>query len=151
MNNYEINSLTMALLPIENNKTKVIEEKNIFIVNVSPINIIERSCRYFGSSYLGRHIGTKNLIGISHKSPIIIEESRNIIYFPTTSPRLKECIWLSLKHIKDYKNNSNNSIIIFENGQSIEINISYGSLDNQYLRATKLDLILRKRMYETKN
>ena len=145
MDNYEINSFTIVLIPIGDNKTKVIEENNIFIVNKSPINIIERSCRYFGSSYLGRHIGTKNLIGISHKSPIIIEESKNIIYFPTTSPRLKECIWISLRHIKDYKNNNGKSLILFENGQTLEINMSYGSFDNQYLRATKLDLILRKR------
>ena len=146
MDNYEINSFTIVLIPIGDNKTKVIEENNIFIVNKSPINIIERSCRYFGSSYLGRHIGTKNLIGISHKSPIIIEESKNIIYFPTTSPRLKECIWISLRHIKDYKNNNGKSLILFENGQTLEINMSYGSFDNQYLRATKLDLILRKRI-----
>ena len=147
MKNYEINSSTIVLIPIGSNKTKVIEENDIFIIDKSPINIIERSCRYFGSSYLGRHIGTKNLIGISHKSPIIIEESKNIIYFPTTSPRLKECIWISLKHIKDYKNNNGKSLVLFENGQTLEINMSYGSFDNQYLRATKLDLILRKRMY----
>ena len=58
------------------------------------MNIIENSCEYFGSSYLGRHEGTKKLIGITHKAPIIIEESKNLIYFPTTSPRLTDCVWI---------------------------------------------------------
>ena len=142
MNQYEINDSTLALIPIDEKNTKVLEENKSFIVNMNSMNIIKKSCEFFGSSYLGRKGGTKYL---THKAPIIIEESKNIIYFPTTSPRLKECIWLSLKHIKDYKNNNGKSIVIFENGQAMTLDISYFSLDNQYLRATKLDLILRKR------
>ena len=67
------------------------------------MNIIKRSCEYFGSSYNGRHEGTKKLIGISHKAPIIIEESKNLIYFPTSSPRLLDCVWIGLNNIKDYE------------------------------------------------
>ena len=145
MNQYEINDSTLALIPIDEKNTKVLEESKSFIVKMNSMNIIKKSCEFFGSSYLGRKGGTKYLIGITHKAPIIIEESKNIIYFPTTSPRLKDCIWLSLKHIKDYKNNNGKSIVIFENGQAMTLDISYFSLDNQYLRATKLDLILRKR------
>ena len=63
------------------------------------MKIIENSCRYFGSSYNGRHIGTKNLTGINYKSPIIIEETKNIIFFPTTSPKQSDCSWISLKYI----------------------------------------------------
>lgn len=145
MNNYEINSNTIALIPINDEKTKVIELNNSFIINMNSMEIIKRSCEFFGSSYLGRHEGTKKLMGISYKSPIIIEESRNIIYFPTTSPRLSKCAWISLKHILNYKGNNNKSIIYFENGAKIEVNVSINSLDNQYLRATKLESILRKR------
>ena len=145
MNQYEINDSTLALIPLDETKTKIIEENRSIIVNMNCMNIIKKSCEYFGSSYVGRCGGTKNLIGITHKAPIIIEESRNMIYFPTTSPRLKECIWLSLKHIKDYKKDNGKSLVIFESGQAITVDISYFSLDNQYLRAIKLDSILRKR------
>lgn len=146
MNLYEINNETNALISIGEKKTKVIENDKIFTINESVMKIIEHSCSFFGSSYLGRHEGTKKLIGVSHKSPIIIEESNKIIYFPTTSPRLYNCSWLSLRHIKNYQRNNNNTLINFENGQQIEIDISFGSFDNQYLRATKLESILRKRM-----
>lgn len=145
MDMYEINLNTVALIPIEENKTMIFEKNDSFVVNLSCMKIIERSCEYFGSSYIGRHEGTKKLTGISHKSPIIIEESRDIIYFPTTSPRLQECVWLSLKHINNYYSKNGKSIVDFENGQTLEVDISYESLDNQYLRATKLESILRKR------
>ncbi|MBP3634856.1 MAG: competence protein ComK [Bacilli bacterium] len=145
MDEYEINSNTIALIPIDSEKTKVIEEKETFMVEMCAMKIIERSCEFFGSTYLGRHMGTKALTGISHKSPIIIEESKNIIYFPTTSPRLDECMWLSLKHIQNYKDENGKLMVFFENGQNINVDISYGSFDNQYLRATKLESILRKR------
>ncbi len=145
MEQYEVNSKTIALIPINIEKTRIIEVDRTFVVNMNCMKIIERSCEYFGSSYLGRHLGTKNLIGISHKSPIIIEESRNLIYFPTTSPRLEGCSWFALKYISDYKSKNGKSLIYLENGESIEVNISIGSFDNQYLRATKLESMLRKR------
>lgn len=144
MNNYEINSNTIALIPLDEFKTKVIEVSHSFIVNMNSMKIIERSCEFFGSSYIGRHEGTKKLMGISYKSPIIIEESRNIIYFPTTSPRLSDCAWFSLNHISNYEENNGKSIIFFENGDNIEIDVSVNSFDNQFLRATKLESILRK-------
>jgi len=142
---YEVNSSTLALIPLNNFETKVIEMDNTFNIKKSVFEIIKESCEYFGSTYLGRHEGTKKLIGISHKAPIIIEESKSIIYFPTTSPRLEKCIWFSLNNIKKYYNINGKTEILFNNNKSIKINISYGSFDNQFLRATKLESVLRKR------
>ena len=82
MNSYEINSETQAIIPIGGDKSKIIESSRTLIVNQTPMKIIDRSCKYFGSSYQGRFIGTKNLIGVSHKAPIIIEETKEIIFFP---------------------------------------------------------------------
>lgn len=148
MKNYEINLLTYALIPIEGNKTKVIEEDNIIIVNNTPTNIIDNSCRFFGSSYLGRHEGTKRMTGINYKTPIIVEESKNIIFFPTSSPRFNNCMWIALDKIDKYGKTKYNSYIQFKNMKIIDLDISYGSLDNQILRATKLESILRKRKFE---
>lgn len=145
MKDYEINSSTIALIPINEEQTKIIEFSNSFIVNMNSMKIIERSCEFFGSSYMGRHEGTKKLIGINYKSPIIIEESRNIIYFPTTSPRLSDCAWFNLNYISNYEDSNGKSLIYLENGENIEIDISVNSFDNQFLRATKLESILRKR------
>ena len=145
MNSYEINVNTQAIIPINENKSKIIEENRTLIVNETPMKIIERSCRYFGSSYQGRFLGTKNLIGVSHKAPIIIEETREIIFFPTNSPRQSSCVWISLKHLENYKKTDQNSIIKFYSGNLLTLDISYGMLDNQVLRATRLESVLRFR------
>ena len=142
---YEINKATCAIIPVDDTKARVIEKHDSFIVTKPVQKIIEDSCRYFGSSYLGRYEGTKNLIGFNYKAPIIIEESNELIFFPTSSPRFNRCSWINLKAIKDYKRNERYAIINFENGQDLEIDISYESLENQILRATRLESILRTR------
>lgn len=142
---YEINSSTIAIIPVKPNISKVIELDNAFLVNRSTSEIIDESCKYFGSSYLGRHEGTKNLIGVNYKSPIIIEETLELIFFPTTSPRIKACIWISLNNIERYYSKDIYTCISFKNGKQLELKISYGSLENQILRATRLESMLRKR------
>lgn len=145
--NYEINKDTLLLMSKENDKTRIIEKNTEYIVPHETFEVIEHSCEYFGSTYEGRHIGTKNLLGITHKSPIIVEESNNIIFFPTTSPRLKECVWISLNNILSYKQGKTpkSTIIEFKNGKKIEVKVSVGSINNQILRASRLDSIIRDR------
>ena len=99
MNNYEINKETLIIYPHEKEKSLIKENCSEYIINLSPIKIINESCLYFGSSYLGRLQSTKRLFGYSKKVPIIIEESNNIIFFPLESPRLNSCIWISLNNI----------------------------------------------------
>ena len=145
MSTYEISSETLAIIPIENFCSRVVEKDNTIIVNKTPMQIIEDSCSFFGSSYFGRAKGTKGLIGVSHKAPIIIEESKEIIFFPTSSPRLYECCWISLKHINRYQKQESNALVLFNSGYSLAVDMSYGSFDNQVLRATRLESVLRFR------
>lgn len=145
MNNYEINNSTLAIIPISKNCSKVIEKENNYIINNSTTKIIDHSCKYFGSSYIGRCEGTKNLVGFNYKSPIIIEESKEIIFFPTSSPRFENCSWISLNNIDRYIKRNNVSSIYFKNGLIIDLEISYSSLENQILRANLLESKLRQR------
>ena len=117
-----------------------------YIVNKSSNSIIKENCEFYGSSYQGRCIGTKNLTGIKTKFPIIIEESRNIIFFPTTSSRTQQSSWIALNKIKSYNKYNNKSKIQFKNEENINLDISYYSLENQICRAT----ILKSKLYERK-
>lgn len=146
LESYEINNATLAIIPINTRICKVIEHDKNYIVNKSSIEIIDDSCRYFGSTLQGRHDATKELIGVSYKSPIIIEETRNIIFFPTSSPRFNNCYWLALNKIKNSEKVDNFCQITFNNGSELELNISYESLQNQILRATMLESTLKKRI-----
>ena len=144
---YEITYDTQAIIPLDQNNTKVLETDNEYFISENSLSIMEHSCEYFGSSYKGRKEGTKKLLGITHKAPIIIEESRKIIFFPTKSPEKDECIWINLEKIdKYYKIDQNNSAIQFKNGDVLEFNISFGSLTNQIMRATRLKFVLEERI-----
>ena len=144
---YEITFDTQVILPVENNSSRIIENNESYVINVPPMLVLEHSCEYFGSSFNGRKEGTKKLLGITHKSPIIVEESRKIIFFPTTSPDRIDCVWINLEKVyKYYKSSSKKSIIEFKNGDIIEFDVSIGSLKNQIMRASRLKYILEERI-----
>ncbi len=142
---YEINEETLALVALDHENTKVYELDDEFIVNEQANKIMENSCSYFGSSLDGRQKGTQALLGITHKAPVIVEETRNIIFFPTSSPRLKNCSWISLNNLEKAIKKDGKSSILFKNNKEVNINISTGIINNQILRATRLESVLRKR------
>ena len=149
MKEYEINEDTLALISLDD-KTKVFENDKTFTIEKEAFKIMEESCEYFGSSFDGRKKGTEKLIGVSYKAPIIVEESRNIIFFPTTSPRLKSCNWISLNNLERYYTKNKRIVLEFKNRQKIMLDMSYGIIDNQILRATRLEAVLRNRKSEKK-
>ena len=141
---YEINEETMAILTIDNNSSEVFEVNNHYIISKASNKIMEDSCRYFGSSLDGRRKGTEYMIGISYKPPIIVEESKELIFFPTSNLR-ENSNWIGLKYIKSYYREGENLFLKFQNDVKVQLNISYGILDNQVLRATRLESALRGR------
>ncbi len=145
--NYEINHDTQVILPISAKKSKIVDNNNEYIVDESVQKIMEYSCEYFGSSFEGRKEGTKKLLGITHKSPIIVEETERLIFFPTKSPDSSECMWINLNKIeKHYSIDKDTTAIVFKNGDILEVEISLGSLTNQILRATRLKYVLDERI-----
>lgn len=146
MINYEINLDTIALI-YENNNTVVYEKNRNFVINnVIPNKVIKYSCEYFGSSFEGRVKGTNRLTGLTHKVPIIIEESNEVIFFPTSSSRLNDCSWVRNKYIKNYKKVIDNKVELeLINNSKITINCSYETINNQILRSSRLESILRYR------
>lgn len=144
---YEINFDTEIIIPVNKYCSKIIEQGEEYIINVNSQKVLEHSCEYFGSSFEGRKEGTKKILGITHKAPIIVEESRKIIFFPTTSPENENCIWINLEKIeKYYKTDTKKTSIQFKDGTTLQFNISYGSLTNQILRATRLKYKLEERI-----
>ena len=151
LDDYQINIDTFVIIPIGKSKSKVYEAGESFIVNKSSFKIIEDSCLYFGSRYDGRRYATKNLIGVDMKIPIIIEESRNIIFFPTSSCIRDNSIWVSYQNLLKYsKFNDLVTTLYFKNSKGIQIGCKYNLIDNQVIRCIKLERILfdRKKFVE---
>lgn len=145
LNEYYINKSTCVILPINKDVSKIIELDGEYYVNKSANSIIDDSCRYFGSSYKGRVAGAKRLLNMNYKLPIIVEEYNNLIFFPTSSPRFNDCIWISLFNVKSYLKNDMYSKLLFNNNKEFCLDISYYSLENQIFRATLLESLLIKR------
>lgn len=148
INNYEINLGTLLIEPVNENISHVIEINKDYMVNKKTLELIDDSCKYFGSSYMGRVEGTKNLVKLNYKAPIIIEESKNIIFFPISSARYNNTTWISLNNIEDYYEETNSTTIVFKGGEHKKLDISYRSLENQILRSTMLLSTFQKRKLE---
>lgn len=142
---YEVNEETLAIMPLNGDRVKVYELEDSFELQTTTTQIMEDSCRYFGSSLDGRRKGTESLIGVSYKAPVIVEESKELIFFPMSSTRKKDTPWIGLKHLKKYYRTDEGIVLEFENDKKIVLNVSYGILDNQILRATRLESVLRGR------
>ena len=113
-------------------------EKNIF-------EVVDESCQYYGSTYNGRYISAKKTLEMDYKLPIIIDEVKEVVLFPTCSPKLENCIWICVNNVENYIKNNKVSVIKFTNGVIGELNISINTLENQILRATMLLMKLKKR------
>lgn len=150
---YEINPCTMMITPTSyGSKTysKIVELQDEFLSPFRPIDIIKKSCQYFGSSYEGRITGTKQLIGIFHKVPITIDPTNSIYFFPTISPTNSQCIWISHEHVASHKRlEQNTTLVTFRNKESYIVPISYSSFENQLLRTALLRTKLMQRIEET--
>ena len=146
LKNYIINYETLLIIPFEDDKSKVFEVDEELIVNMKPFDIIKNSCLFFGSSYEGRREGTSSLLKCNIKLPIIIEDSKCLIFFPTYSFKNEKNIWVSYNNLIDYKKyNANSTLFVFKNNNDIKVNVKQNIVDNQFIRCLKIEAIIRKR------
>ena len=146
MKNYEINMETLVILPFNNGKSKVYEYDGEHIVDCVPTNIIEYSCLFFGASLEGRRAAVKEMLGIDMKVPILIEDSKNIIFFPISNCVHRNSIWISYQNLVKYsKLDELSTVLYFHNNKQLVVDAKYNLIDNQVIRCAKLDTMLNKR------
>ena len=145
MDSYEINKDTCAVMSINDGITKVLEKDEEYFINKNSYEVMEDSCAYYGCTCEGRVKGTKQILGSNYKVPIVIEETNEIIFFPTESSKSANCIWISLNNIKSYEKSNGFTKVIFNSGKELLIKMSVASFETQVLRANRLGSIIRKR------
>ena len=148
LDSYEINKDTCAVININNEVSKIIEKKDEYLLPKASFEVMEDSCAYYGSSCEGRIKGTKQILGSNYKVPIVVEESNEIIFFPTEAASNANCIWLSLNNIKNYERNNGFTKVTFNSGKELIVKMSISSFETQILRANRLGSIIRKRKGE---
>ena len=143
---YEIDLSTLMLIGIDDESTRVVTKNNEFIIKESCKKIVDNSCKFFGSSLADRIRATNRLVNMASKTPIVIEDSRNIIFFPLRSTREKNNIWISFNNLGTYtKDYNDETILTFKNNRQINLNFSYYIIDNQVTRSIILDYEINKR------
>jgi len=145
MKDYHINKNTLALFPLGKKKTIIYENHDCYIVDKRISKVMDENCRFNGSSLEGRAKGTQNMVGTSYKAPIIVSEDELIIFFPTCSPRLKDCAWINLENIDNIAKVEDRCSIKFNNDESLEVDTSYRSINNQFLKSLSLKNSFKKR------
>lgn len=108
-------------------------------------NIIDDSCKYFGSSYKGRIEGSKNMINSKYRVPIIVSEKNKILVFPVSGYKLNEIIWFNYFNIIKYYKEKDKLVVLFSNGIKYSFNISYTIFNNQVLKSSHLWMIFSNR------
>ena len=142
--NYFITKQTILIKKI-GNKTTVYENNDKHLINKKIEDVLNDSCYYYGSSLKGRIEGSKYLLGSIYKAPIIISEVKEIIMFPTTSFNNDDCMWINYNWIERYYFDDYKSVILFKNGLKIELNVSRKIINNQILRSSRLESILKSK------
>ncbi len=145
IDSYEINKDTCAILNLNNEVTKVVENNQEYLIPKTTFEVMEDSCAYYGSSYEGRLKGTKMILGCNYKLPIIVEESNDLIFFPTNGTSSEKCSWISLKHVLKYEPYKGYTKVTFTEGRTVVVKMSYNSFDMQVLRATRLQNLIKNR------
>lgn len=151
LNGYDVNPLTMAVISeigkAGEKTTRVMEEELELTIDTNPLQIIQKSCKFFGVSLKGRQEGTAAVCGITYKAPITIDPSIGLYFFPTHSPTNPDCSWLSHSHIEKLEPVENKATeVIFKNGKRITINVSYGSIMNQVQRTAQYRYLMETRL-----
>lgn len=146
MNNYIINVETLLIIPHGRGKSKIFENDRTFIVNEPTGNILKNSCLFFGSSIEGRRDAVKQILGIDMKVPIIVENIKDMIFFPVSDCIKRNSTWISYQNLLKYsKFNEFSTVLYFKSNKKIRVDAKYSLIDNQVIRCIKLETLINKR------
>jgi len=137
--NYRINGDTMYLAPGRNinYETKVVEVNKEIYIKSPPLSVINFSCIFNNfTTYDGIRQGMQHIFNFRKKTPAPF---RCNCLFPTHAINSHECYWISAIHIKAFKpiKNSNETKILFHNGNILTVNVSTRIIQSQVSRAKK--------------
>lgn len=141
----------MAIIPEEDNDgnyiSQILDGYDRYFVDGTPSAIINQACLSYGSSLEGRQKATQIVCGYTHKIPVSIEPMTGMYFLPTISPTSPDCSWINHSHVfrvERIEKESYLSELVFHNGDTLMLDISYGSLINQVYRTAQLRFLMEK-------
>ncbi|WP_203332266.1 competence protein ComK [Planococcus beigongshangi] len=150
---YAISSETIMIVPnFEENgflHSLVGKKDGVAKTALSPYKLIDTNLRFRGSSMRGAQDGSKAILDTVRSNPLILDRETDIILFPCVSPIRPDCVWLSLKHVKDYRSaGKGRTHVELSNESTIVLNVSNQSFTLKIQRAYELRYKMRARADE---
>ena len=141
MDEYIINNNVLCFTQdIDNEKEVLIIEKDKkFNISTDCFKFLKKCCLLYGHSYNTQRQLVIDTFNYYIKTPIIVSNCNNIIFFPTTAPKSKECIWISYNNIDRYVKENNYTKIYFKGGKILNISVPYSTVDNQITKCIKIE------------
>lgn len=110
--------------------TRVIEGKEMFLVNESPYEILNNTFIHLGFDLEGALKGAKSVLGEKYRLPVCINAELGMVWFSSNSFRKSGGIWLSYKHIRDLVPISKKvTMVITSYGHRIPVPMSLNQID----------------------
>ncbi|MFT8872098.1 MAG: competence protein ComK [Sporolactobacillus sp.] len=127
---YLIQQTTIALLPFDaadgSLHSLVIEEDGRLCCSRSPLQIMQASCIYFGSTYSGRKRSAKDM-GFKSMPPICVCNELGIFFFPVMAESRRDCAWMAHAHVLEWED---------EDKRTVQVKLSNQQLLSVYGKAT---------------
>ncbi|WP_299093882.1 competence protein ComK [uncultured Metabacillus sp.] len=143
-NNEEIiTEATMALIPkyelgTGNLHCTILGQYGVKEVKQNPLAIVKESCIFYGSDFKGSINSARKILRKQRNLPIMVSLTFKLCMIPLSSPMKEDCSWIALRHVEETFSNRENSIILFSNGQQLNVNISWKVLEDRINKAGRL-------------
>ncbi|WP_425481992.1 competence protein ComK [Cytobacillus depressus] len=124
--------------------TLVKETEKTFMVDKSPLEIIDDSIVRIGYNLKGAMETSKRLLGNIYHHPVLVCPIQRIVLFPTQSAKHEECIWFNPNHIKRTTSHKRQTFITFSNGKTKIIRAKLCSFNSKLQIAEQLENMTRE-------
>ncbi|WP_045518917.1 competence protein ComK [Neobacillus niacini] len=142
---YIINQHMMYMFGLLDRNAKVCtlvrEFHRVFIVDRSPLEILDDSLRCIGFNLKGAMDTAKIIIGNNMMCPVMINHIHNICVFPDKSHKHEDTIWFNPCHILRTQSSKRKTHIEFRNRQTLKNDSKLFSFNNKWKSAEQLSTI----------
>nr|WP_263324340.1 competence protein ComK [Neobacillus sp. Marseille-Q6967] len=142
---YIINQHFMYMFGVRDRNAKVCtlvrEFHRVFIVDRSPLEILEDSLRSIGFNLKGALDSSKIIIGNNMMCPVMLNHIHNICVFPDKSHKHEDTIWFNPCHILRTHSIKRKTHVEFRNRLILTIDSKLFSFNNKWKSAEQLSRI----------
>lgn len=108
----------------DRNEGKILQENRIVSWKQGSIHFLETWCLQHGSTFRGRLEASRYILHSHQRVPILISELTKDLVFPCKALSSKENVWINYRAIFTYKEDNDQILFEFINGEKLRVDIS---------------------------